>query len=605
MKNKITQLGIVSLLAILMTTIFFSCKKDKNDLPNTNPSGQWNNSTMTKATFLGQVLKEDGSALDGATVTTGTHMMTTDADGFFYFSNISTPQNATLIKVEKAGYFKAFRTVHVIPNQDNQVRIMAMELPSPESLDATTGGTITISNGGSIDFPANAIIDENTNQPYTGNVSVYAKWIDPSSDDLWQLLPGDLRAINSNGQERGLTTFGMQAVELVGSAGQKLQLGNNKLANVSFPIPASMLANAPSSIPLWHFDENQGMWVEEGEASLTGNQYEGAVSHFSFWNVDIPTNGPPVSFTATFVDQNNNPLVGYYVRIVPSTNLGSASGLINSSGILTGTGLPSNTSFNLEVFDFYSCGLSNPLHSQVFSSTTTNVNLGTITVNISTNTSAVVSGTAVDCNNSILVNTPVKFTNGSYVGTVTTNSSGVFTTTINCLTGPTSITFTAFDVSNAVNGSLISSITPNTNTNVGSIAACGTLNQFINWTSNDGTTTTSWSVLDGVNGSSFNQIFTGSTTIISGNDSSLTPQYVSFLIDGPQSLGTHSLIGSGYSDHLSTGMGEVMVGTPVVNITNYQAIGGFIAGNFIVVINSSGVPSSRTITCSFRVKRLQ
>ena len=601
MKNKLIQLGIIGIFTILTTTIFYSCKKDDNGNPTLNPTGQWDNSVLTKATFIGQIVKEDGSALEGATVTTGTHMITTDADGFFYFSDISTPLNATLIKVEKPGYFKAFRTVKVIPKQDNQIRIMAMELPVAKTFNASMGATIIIDNGGSIDFPANAIVDAVTKQAYTGTVSVYAKWIDPSSDDLWQLLPGALRAINTDGEERGLTSFGMQAVELVGNTGQKLQLGSSKMANVSFPIPSSMLGNAPTTIPLWHFDEVQGMWVEEGEATLNGNKYEGAVSHFSFWNVDIPTNGPPVSFTATFVDQNNNPLVGYYVRIVPSTNLGSASGLINSSGILTGTGLPSNTSFNLEVFDL-SCGLSNPLHSQVFSTTTTNVNLGAITVNISPNTSAIVSGTVVDCNNNILANTPVKFTNGSYLGTVLTNSSGVFTTVINCLNGPANITITAFDVVNTVHGSTNHTINIGNN-NVGTLAACGTQNAFINWSSNDGTSTTNGSIQEAINGAYFSQTNQNGTTIYAHDSTLTTSQYINFSFDGPKLVtGAHNLIF--HWDHINGSSPNPIIGSPQVTLTSYQAVGGWIEGSYTVTLTFNSLPS-RLVNCNFRVKRQQ
>lgn len=43
-------------------------------------------------------------------------------------------------------------------------------------------------------------------------------------------------------------------------------------------------------VPLWHFDELSGYWLEEGMAYKVGEFYEGEVSHFSWWNCDIPVN---------------------------------------------------------------------------------------------------------------------------------------------------------------------------------------------------------------------------------------------------------------------------------------------------------------------------
>ena len=42
-------------------------------------------------------------------------------------------------------------------------------------------------------------------------------------------------------------------------------------------------------MPLWYFDEQKGMWVEEGVATKQGNQYVGTVNHFTDWNCDIPS----------------------------------------------------------------------------------------------------------------------------------------------------------------------------------------------------------------------------------------------------------------------------------------------------------------------------
>ncbi|MBC7643215.1 MAG: hypothetical protein H7174_12930 [Flavobacterium sp.] len=43
------------------------------------------------------------------------------------------------------------------------------------------------------------------------------------------------------------------------------------------PITAAQLSSSPSSIPLWHFDENLGIWLKEGTATKVGSTYQGSV----------------------------------------------------------------------------------------------------------------------------------------------------------------------------------------------------------------------------------------------------------------------------------------------------------------------------------------
>ncbi len=596
MKKQLYSLGILGVVLMLSTLLFYSCKKDKNDYVNSGP--QFSNTEMTTATFLGQVLKEDGTPLDGATVSTGTHMMTTDADGFFYFSNISTPKRATSIKVEKLGYFKAFRTLQVIPNEDNQTTIMVMELPPAQSLDAAAGGTIAISNGGSIEFPTNSIIDPATNQPYTGNVSVFAKWIDPSGGNLALLTPGALRGISEEGTEEGLTTYGMQAVELVGSAGQPLQLGNGQTANVTFPLPASLSGSAPATVPLWHFDETQGMWVEDGVATKSGTDYIGSVSHFSFWNCDY--GGPIVNFTCQLVDANNNPINGAFVRIVPtSSTLTARTSMTNSNGTVSG-GIPTNATFDLEYIPS-GCNWGSPsTFIQTFSSTTSNVNLGTITVS-NTSSLSVVSGTVEDCNAAILPNAPVKLKVGNTVLSTISSSTGAFSFNVNCLSSPTAAVLTAFDPVNAVNGSSNITIAPNTNLNAGVVAACGTQNDFIvlNVTNPPATTPTTYSIVEPAG--TFTQYYQLETSIMGiDNTTPLFPLQASFAFDGPQTVaGTHNL--TRYYDSNDS----INTFSPtIVNLTSYGSVGAKISGSFTTTVTGN-VYTGATVNCNFRVTRQQ
>ena len=139
-----------------------------------------------------------------------------------------------------------------------------------------------------ISLPSNSVVNVATDAPYTGTVNVAVHWIDPTAVDLDQIMPGDLRGIDETGSLKGLKTFGMTAVELTSASGELLQIASGKKATLTMPVPPALLSNAPSSIPLWYFDEINGLWKQDGTATKTGNTYVGDVSHFSFWNCDQP-----------------------------------------------------------------------------------------------------------------------------------------------------------------------------------------------------------------------------------------------------------------------------------------------------------------------------
>jgi hypothetical protein len=133
----------------------------------------------------------------------------------------------------------------------------------------------------------------------------------------------------------------MLAVELSGSNGEKLQLASGKSATLTFPITAVQQADAPMTIPLWYFDQATGMWKEEGNAKRRGNTYVGVVTHFSFWNVDVPY--PLIEFSATFTDQRKQPLSGLKVIIkgkIDTCGI-TGSGFTDASGMVKGK-IPAN-----------------------------------------------------------------------------------------------------------------------------------------------------------------------------------------------------------------------------------------------------------------------
>ncbi|MBK8145245.1 MAG: hypothetical protein IPK62_09725 [Bacteroidetes bacterium] len=177
--------------------------------------------------------------------------------------------------VSKTGYFNGSRTLSVNAGDKHTVKISLMSKGTPEVFFANNGGTVNFANGLSITFPANAIVNNANGNAYNGQVYVYAKKIDPTTQLGMETMPGDLRGVASSGIERLLQTFGMMVAELYDINGNALQIATGSSATLSLSIPPSLHGSAPTNIVLWWYNEQKGMWIEDGGAVREGNAYVG------------------------------------------------------------------------------------------------------------------------------------------------------------------------------------------------------------------------------------------------------------------------------------------------------------------------------------------
>ena len=269
------------IILLLAAGIFItSCRK--NDSTNNN-SIVPDLTTKVQSSVSGFVTDENNVAVEGATVTVGASTVSTDTFGHFEVRNVDVVKNAAAVTITRIGYFKAIKTYIAEQGKATFFRIKLLPKANAGTIDAAAGGNVTLTNGMKVSIPANAAaINTATGAAYTGQINVAAQWIDPTGTDLNKTMPGDLRGLDNNNELKLLQTFGMVAVELTGSGGEQLQIATGKTATVTFPIPASIAGAAPASIPLWYFDETNGLWKQEGTATKTGNSYIGEVAHFSY-----------------------------------------------------------------------------------------------------------------------------------------------------------------------------------------------------------------------------------------------------------------------------------------------------------------------------------
>jgi hypothetical protein len=179
--------------------------------------------------------------------------------------------------------------------------------------DKTGGGGRCVPAGGggslSIGFqPASFVTASGT--AYTGSVSVEVFQYDLTTPNP---IPGDFGAVFQGKQVR-MGTFGAFQLLPRDAQGQPLAMAAGKRASVSLPIQPNQRATAPATIPLFHYDENKGQWIEDGTLTRSGDAYVGEVTHFSVFNADTVFPGGacvkvllssfamPVTLDATYFD---------------------------------------------------------------------------------------------------------------------------------------------------------------------------------------------------------------------------------------------------------------------------------------------------------------
>lgn len=466
----------IKLFLVIITSLLLSIGCETDDTyEGGNNSGGGNMTSgfgnQVNRDFIGQVVDINGNPVSNANIKIGSTTGTTDSNGVFILKNATVYERFAYITAKKTGYVDGSRTM-VPTNGDNNVKIMLLPLQPTQVINAGVSSEVSLLSGTKVVFDG-AFQDEN-GAAYSGSVSVSMYHLLPSDNKLSELMPGALFAQDGSGNARALETLGMLSVELRGASGQKLQIASGHTAQVVMKIDNSQLGTAPNTIPLWHFDNDKGYWIEEGTATRQGNNYVGNVSHFSWWNCDAPF--PVVSMCVNVVDANGNALSNVQVGIIRSGNNYPAIGSTNADGQVCGL-VPANETLTVVVLD--NCG--NTIYSGSVGPLSTNTTLPAITVTNPAVTPTTVTGNLVTCSNAAVTNGYVIMKVG-YTTQIATVTNGSFSfNTLVC--GGTNATFTleGADYDNLqVTGEITYTFTTPT-TNIGNLVACSTVTEIISY----------------------------------------------------------------------------------------------------------------------------
>jgi len=308
------------IIVLLISVLSQSCREDI-DIIDINPP-EIPPVSKVVSSIQGSVTDDNGNLVSGALVTMDDETVETDENGVFQFLNKKMNKNGAFVSVKKDGYFNGSRRLYPSTGSTSLINIELLTLEIVGEFNYNSKAPIN-HEGVFLDFPANAIVREDGSD-YTGTVSVAIAYLDPTNLSTLDQMPGDLSGISSDGGLVALKSLGMIGVELMDEVGNKLQIKDGNTVDVTIPIPSDLQASAPTTIPMWHFNEATGIWEEEGFASLVGNNYKTSLAHFSFWNCDIPMDyvfmkgslvnrGVPLQGVSVVIEDLNTSISGYGV----------------------------------------------------------------------------------------------------------------------------------------------------------------------------------------------------------------------------------------------------------------------------------------------------
>ncbi|MBQ8157496.1 MAG: carboxypeptidase regulatory-like domain-containing protein [Prevotella sp.] len=310
-------------MAIAMCTGFTACSSDSSDDSNETPGGNDKKEEVTPPTpdnmkyaALSGVVTDGYQPINGVKVVSGAQSTTTGLNGSFSLDKMKVENGRVVVSFEKEGFMSVTRS---FPQSEvNRMTVAMKRIDATATINTSYSTPVTISmssysSSGSktmkVELPTSY---KNGNSPYNGEVKAEAVYLNPDNEKFASQMPGDL----TTNEDKQLVSLGMVAVDLTGSNGEKLELGDGQKAKLIFPVPDNKKEDAPQTMPLWSFNESTGLWEkEEGVATYdpTLNAYVGEVSHFSWHNLDYEMTR--ATLKVKVVDSNDNPVYDVPVDI--------------------------------------------------------------------------------------------------------------------------------------------------------------------------------------------------------------------------------------------------------------------------------------------------
>ena len=234
----------------------------------------------------------------------------TDAGGAYVLEVPARPGRLA-VSVEAEGFAEQSEIVALGDAASSRVvHLDLVPVQASQPFAAVEGVEVLVDGQPVVSLPANAVVTA-AGEAHHGQAVASVAVLDPSRDP--SVMPGDFLQWDADANAPApIESYGAIDVRLAAADGAPLQLGSSSAAQVSIPLASGRSpADAPSEMPLFHWSNELGYWVEEGRARLEetseGNwAYVGAVTHFTTWNADVAFES--VRLSGCVADGNGDPV---------------------------------------------------------------------------------------------------------------------------------------------------------------------------------------------------------------------------------------------------------------------------------------------------------
>lgn len=453
------------LFLILIIINLLACQKDRDIfIPDLQDP-----IILVNTSVGGAVIDENNAPVMGATVQLGTETKETDQNGVFLFRDVEVNSSRVYLEVNKAGYFQGSRAILPQSENINVVRVKLLTNEEIGTIAAAAGGDLVLPSGTVITFPLNGFGGANA----SSDIPIAVAQLDPTSTDFVWTMPGDLLGLNANEIEQLLTSFGILNLEARNDNGQSIDIADGKEITLKLPIDPNLIDVAPTTIPLWYFDQDQGIWKEEGRAQLTEAAYVGKVNKIGIWN--FASASDLIKIQGKVVDSQGEPLSSIRINISSSDNLAIQSSWTDSRGNYNGK-VPVNKPLDLQIID--ECG--NPAIDESIGPFNADTNIAELTID-NGNLLRTISGKVYDCEHRSLDNAYIKLDIGSSFEIYYAEPDGRFTASFISCSSEDEVQLTGVNLNNFKQSHSFS-FTEGSTINAGNVLACNEIEEYISFT---------------------------------------------------------------------------------------------------------------------------
>ena len=297
------------LVLVILVTLLTGCGGGNAGSSYANVDGDSSNTStstpIAKTAHEGQVKdSRTGNGLADVKVSIGDVTTTSDANGFYVLSDLTSSEEA-IVNFEKEGYLIGSAQIKLKSLSGDNTNYLEYGMHTHNS-QWNYDSTEEIA-GDHINIDASVNYTDSEGNPYNGTISAELTILDITSDEGKVVFPGAFKGINTNGTLVQFDSYGLVSISLKNSNGNTLSLAEDKTVTIRFDAISSL--EKPDILPLWYYDYEQGFWFEEGYAELQEDgSYKGEISHLGTWSLNRTLEDEPGIYRGHIIDGDGSPM---------------------------------------------------------------------------------------------------------------------------------------------------------------------------------------------------------------------------------------------------------------------------------------------------------